>query len=333
MTDIGAFAFTDPEEYQAAVHPAQVEILVTSKGDFKAELTRVQLPRLWLQWGRERLPRIVHSTVSSERPPLFFLDSDQPAIHHSGINVSFGEIVAVGSGSTHHHRSWSPCHWATMSLMHEDLVEVEEAFIGRDMTFTTTQCLRPAPRLMGQLLKLHGAVGQLAEASPHVLAHPEVARSLEQALVHAMIRCITDDIPAETVSRTQRQTAILARFEEYLAENQDSPLYLADICSAISVPERTLRRCCHEHLGMSPGRYLWLRRMHLTRRALILASPEMATVASIAMDHGFWELGRFSGEYQTLFGELPSTSLSRRPSSDRHTSHARLLALPLAKSA
>ena len=48
---------------------------------------------------------------------------------------------------------------------------------------------------------------------------------------------------------------------------------------------------------MGPLRYLWLRRMHLARRALLLASEGGATVTSIAMAHGFWELGHFSVAY------------------------------------
>jgi len=185
---------------------------------------------------------------------------------------------------------------------------------------------------MGQLLKLHTTVGQLAEVAPDVLVHPEVARSLEETLVHAMIQCLTDNTVAELGSSAREHARILARFEDFLAENQDRPLYLGEICRAIGVLERTLRRCCHEHLGMSPGRYLWLRRMHLTRRALVSASSQKTTVASIAMDHGFWELGRFSGEYNTLFGELPSASLHRPPGAQR-TRQTRPLTLPVSESA
>jgi AraC-like DNA-binding protein len=91
-------------------------------------------------------------------------------------------------------------------------------------------------------------------------------------------------------------------------------MYLADICSAVGASERTLRSCCEERLGMGPIRYLWLRRMHLARRALLGADPTTTTVTQIATDYGFWELGRFSVAYQVLFGESPSASLRKPPS-------------------
>jgi AraC-like DNA-binding protein len=106
---------------------------------------------------------------------------------------------------------------------------------------------------------------------------------------------------------------VLARFEEMLAENANAPLHLEEICSAIGAPERTLRSVCQRHLGMSPIRYLWLRRMHLAHRALLKADAATATVTSIATGQGFWELGKFSIAYRSLFGESPSATLRRRP--------------------
>ena len=126
--------FTDPDQYQAAIHPAQVEILVTAKGDFDAALTRIELSRLWVQHGRENLPRIANSIAKAERPPIFFLTrADQASISHNGRDLAYGEIVVAGSGSIRHHRTEGPCHWATVSLTLDDLAAAGHALVGRDL--------------------------------------------------------------------------------------------------------------------------------------------------------------------------------------------------------
>jgi len=79
------------------------------------------------------------------------------------------------------------------------------------------------------------------------------------------------------------------------------------------VSERTLRVCCEEQLGMSPKRFLLLRRMCLARRALRESAPTETTVTEIATRYGFWQFGRFAGEYKALFRELPSAMLARPP--------------------
>jgi transcriptional regulator GlxA family with amidase domain len=79
---------------------------------------------------------------------------------------------------------------------------------------------------------------------------------------------------------------------------------------------------------MGPVRYLWLRRMHFARRALKQADPAIATVTQIAAEHGFWEFGRFSVQYRALFGEPPSASLRRRPSTGQRVPRDSPLSLP-----
>jgi len=124
-----------------------------------------------------------------------------------------------------------------------------------------------------------------------------------------MLGCIISVPDSQKVTTRAPRLPVMQRFEDILAANSDKPLYVLDVYAKIGVSDRTLRMHCFEHLGMSPHRYLWLRRMNQAKRALSLADPQRTTVTQIAIDHGFWELGRFSVQYRRLFGEPPSVTL------------------------
>jgi AraC-like DNA-binding protein len=327
MSESRTYSFADPYPYQAAIRAANMEVLVTARGDFRAELTQIDLPRLWMQRGRENLPRIFHGAVHASRAAIGFLTTaNQPAAYHCGAVVRPGDII-VNDSLPMHRRTEAPCQWGAMSLTPDNLAAAGIAISGRELTVPSrSRIVRPSPPHMSRLLSLHDQAGLLARTSPDIFAHPEAARALEQALVHAMIDCLTDHMPVEDQVGTHTHMTIMARLEEFLAVNQDQPVYLAEICAATGASERTLRICCHKYLGMGAIRYLWLRRMHMARRALTRASAVTSSVTEIATDCGFWELGRFSVGYRTLFGESPSVSL-RRPQDNRQTSQELLFCL------
>jgi len=124
---------------------------------------------------------------------------------------------------------------------------------------------------MSRLLSLHNAVDGLATTTPEILAHPEVAKAIEQELARALIACLSGTVSTE--SRQPLRGIVMQRFEQMIEVHRDKPLYLTDVCAALGVSGRTLRWYCQELLGMGPQRYLWLRHMHLVRRALTLARP------------------------------------------------------------
>ena len=170
---------------------------------------------------------------------------------------------------------------------------------------------------MSRLLNLHEAAGHLAKSAPDILVKPEVARAMDEALVEAMVSCLASGEPIETCRAYSHHATVMRRFEEAMQANPEGPLYMTELCAALGVSYWTLRACCQEHLGMSPKRYLLLRRMHLVRQALRRADPGSMTVTEIATNCGFWELGRFSVAYRSLFGESPSTTLGRPPDDPR----------------
>jgi transcriptional regulator GlxA family with amidase domain len=104
----------------------------------------------------------------------------------------------------------------------------------------------------------------------------------------------------------------MACFEEVLSEHLDQRLTMPELCQKISVPERTLRNCCAEFLGVSPMRYILLQRLNKVRLALRRADPSTTSVAEIARNHQFLEFGRFAVTYRSTFGESPSVTLQQR---------------------
>ena len=51
------------------------------------------------------------------------------------------------------------------------------------------------------------------------------------------MQCLGDAV--EPTRRSSSYGAMMVRFEEFLAANSDRPVYLAEICAALGVSERT----------------------------------------------------------------------------------------------
>jgi AraC-like DNA-binding protein len=84
-----------------------------------------------------------------------------------------------------------------------------------------------------------------------------------------------------------------------------------ELSRELGISDRALRKLCQEQFGVSPLRFLALRRLHLAHRALLRADHRSPTVTDIATELGIWEFGRFAAAYKALFGELSSATLHR----------------------
>jgi AraC-like DNA-binding protein len=307
--------FTDPDAYFAEIRNLQIEGLVLQRGQFRAESTRIDLHRLWMHRFDEYLPRIMRVTRGGVRSLVMFATTpDQPVMGINGIETSQNQIATFGLDSQLYVRSSMRSEWGTVSLAPEDLAAAGETIIGRELVLPTfVSTIEPLAPALLRLRNLHESTSHLAKTAPDILAKAEVARAMEQALVEAMVFCLADSHADDMRNVRGHRARVMRRLEEVVMADPQKPLYMAELSAQIGASYWTLRNCCLEYLGMSPKRYLWLRRMHLARRALQRADPERTTVTEIASDYGFWEFGRFSVAYRSLFGESPSTALRRPP--------------------
>lgn len=302
----------DPLLCRTALVGSDVEILPTAKGLFAADITQVGLNRLRLARYQLSLPHVSSVSLDPSRRIIGFL-TESGSLRYCGRKILLGDII-INKPDAAHQVSASSLSGGAMSLPVDELHAAAQAVVGRSLSKTLEKLvIRPDPALVSRLVKLHRAVAQLARETPELLDLAEVCRSLEEQLVHLMVRCLAEGAGIEIKAGDRRHSAVITRFEEFLEANPDRAIYLTELCAAIGVAERTLRAACEEHMGMGPIRFLTLRRMHLVRRALLHARPSDATVTHIVTDHGFWELGRFSVAYRALFEESPLETLRRPP--------------------
>jgi AraC-like DNA-binding protein len=305
--------FTDPDEYAAAHRGAKSELTVIGRGHFTGKLTRIGLHRLGMQRSSDNLPRTAHSVNWNGLALISFRTDFGPSLVHRGVEMQPTNIVRHGEGQVYYQRSSGPASFGGMSLAVEDMAAIGEAMAGIDLKPPRDEILvTPQPAAMARLQRLHAAAGHLAEEAPEIIANPDAARGLEQSLIEAMVGCLADGEVREDSLAQQHHELIMRRFHKVVEENPEQPLYIPEICKAIRVSQRTLLACCQEHLGMAPKRYLLRRRMHLARGALREAGRDAPAVTDIATRYGFWQLGRFAVEYQSLFGESPSATLRRQ---------------------
>lgn len=100
------------------------------------------------------------------------------------------------------------------------------------------------------------------------------------------------------------------RVEAYIEEHAHEIIDMAQLVMISGVSARTLFEGFQRFRDTSPMAYLKRIRMQRVRDDL-LANPGTDTVANIAARWGFYELGRFAGEYRKLYAEMPSETLRR----------------------
>jgi AraC-like DNA-binding protein len=311
MPGSGTSIFNDPDDYQASLRWAQMELLVNS-GDFKARLTWAELHCLRLLRGEEHLPRIAYVSLVPTLTFVTFPSAADPPPVWGGVEVDTGKIMFHSRGERLHQWMRGPGLWNLIALPANDLRDYGRTLSGKAILAPPAgRVFRPRPRDAARLQRLHTQACRLAETKSKTLSHPQVARAIEEGLIQALVTCLTTSDARDDAANSRHRAQIMARFEEAVKDNPNRPWHVSEICERIGVTDRTLRSCCAEFIGISPSRYLLLRRLKQVRTALRNADPANASVAELARNHGFTELGRFAEIYRRAFGETPSATLER----------------------
>lgn len=298
-------AVSDFDQFDDVLFDYEAEYIRSGTGKVDVELARIELERVILLRGAGEIP---HHTVQIglASRALFFVDAPSSESIWHGEPADERTVLAYGPGGELVGHTRGHFRWAAL-LCEPATLERHALALGID----------PARALQGPFLatpaahELRAAVRQAFAASDMgwtTFSDPALRRAVEEPILTAAAHAVhaADEIHSASAVSHER---VVRRAHEVLAARPRDPIYLSELCEATGVSERTLRNAFQHVYGLSPIRFLNLRRMDQVRAALREADPGTRRVSEIAQDFGFTNPGRFATEFRELFGERPSQTL------------------------
>ncbi|MGQ3215049.1 helix-turn-helix domain-containing protein [Shinella sp.] len=167
---------------------------------------------------------------------------------------------------------------------------------------------------MASLVALMVDMARLARDTPWVITEPQPARALSGTILDVLVGSLTQGVVRRDRAALGRHRQIVTRFKQAMDDRPEEMLSLRDICVEVGVAQRTLSLACQEFLGQGPMQFARDCRLDHVRDRLLAGDPATTSVTTVAMQLGFWELGRFAIAYRRRFGERPSDTLRRNGS-------------------
>jgi len=299
--------FRDLDELAASNGVLDAEYLQLGSNPIEAQVLRVSLDRLVLMRGAENVAHVARMSGPPDISALVLQLNSAGTTVWRGREVNERTLVSYQPGSEHVGHSTGGMVWAAIFCKSVVLDDAARMLRGVEpaQSLATSAFAEPPPAALATLRDALQQAFFIAEAAPHVLESPATRRAFEESILKAAIDAVDPqgDRAAPDGPKFSHER-VVRRAEDALADKLDAPIYVADLCDRAGVSERTLRNAFQSLYGMSPIRFIQLRRLHQVRRAL--RSGALGSVTEAALRYGFGNLGRFAVEYRQLFGESPS---------------------------
>jgi AraC family ethanolamine operon transcriptional activator len=299
-------SFVDSDEAAASFSNLDVEFAMLAPRERDWVISAARLPGITVFFGQHGAPATATGVTGQTIHSFFVTRSTPDAWSLNGRPLPAHAIGYLAPGSEHIASMRRLTDWLLLHVDVEFLDPLLEAQGHRPAFAGAPVCaLEAAPRAFERLTRRIETVLRFAETQPAAFDLGDVRTRLRATLASTLVAAL----PFEPGREPYRYPQAASRIRAFLASEGDNVVTSAEICLALSTSERTLRRYFNDVFGMSPGRYLRHRRLHLARRSLRRPAHSGASVTDICIALGFFDLGRFAADYREMFGELPSETL------------------------
>jgi AraC family ethanolamine operon transcriptional activator len=300
------------EELKGVVKTARTEVTQVDRGHLHGRLTHVLIGGLQLDLGTFSLGVRSRGVVSEDRITIGMLTDCTNRVTHWSYEMRPGDVVVWPAKGEHDARYYGGASVAVISLSASDVNSIfgSEPQL-KDPGAWTRSHHRPAARAGAYTIRLLQKVIARLEVNGTRLS-ADSAEFWRRAITEAMTAPILEDSCSDMDGPLPSALRIVNKVEDYFEANEARPVHISEICNALHVSRRTLHRAFHDGIGLGPVAFLRRKRLCSAHKILRSRDPMMTNVAQVAMEYGFANLGRFSGDYRQLFDEYPSQTLVAR---------------------
>ena len=309
------YEITDAESYLAVLRGSDVEISQLAPGPLKGHHLRVGLPGGQISWVETNLPLRGGGRFPSGAWTLSVVTAARTRSFQHGTPVRAGTVFAHAPGAEHdaiYGRAFSVVCVSLRKELFQEIVRRQfpelAALLGK------AWCVfEPPDAERRELVARFGQAARILRSAEKVRTSAAAVSAIQDELVGGFLTALAQSESPLRARKFAHATELVRRSEKLVENADDHTLQVGDLCAACGVPRRTLSLAFHEVLGMGPATYLRRLRLNQARRILRTrrAGGPTTRIARVALDHGFWHLGRFSSQYRDLFGESPRASARR----------------------
>ena len=149
----------------------------------------------------------------------------------------------------------------------------------------------------------------LAVHQPTFFQQPHIEELVTDDFLPLLISKIPTKLTSKCFLKPSRRSKLIARAEQKMLTHLEQPLTLKQLAQDLESSSSALSYGFQDLFGLSPMRYLKVRRLNAIRQRLKICAPENCTIAILASQFGFYSPCHFTRDYKAMFGELPSETL------------------------
>lgn len=304
-----------PEAMDQTVRGSSLDHIQLSPGRFRGTLLRAHFDAArWLDWGCYNLPLLVRGELPADKVTLGIVSGPAGTLGPgvlNGYEITGPTAFFMNEGAELHYKLPGQSPWLAFQAPRERLEDIVPVSPDRD-SGPLGSGAQDSLHGLGELTATVGVIQDMARGSPDI---PDPDRCLRQVEAHLLDFFTAVCAPvARTSLRKVSYLAEAARLVRLATDVMDAnlgePLRIGAICRDIGCDWKRLERAFLAAHGVTPKRFLALKRLSRARR-LLRTGKEATSVTHVAAACGIQHLGRFSREYFQLFGERPGHTLRR----------------------